>query len=186
MLKIISKIKFWYNLDRIAPDVPLTHWMLYSNRLMKKLCRKKFKYFGENAVIRPGAYIECCSKISIGDNVVIRPHSFIFADPESNGSGIIIEDYVLIGSNVHIYTSNHKFSNCNIPIYFQGYTDETHNNPVILKKGCWIGANVVILPNVQIGENSVVAAGSIVTKSVPPHVLVAGNPAKIIKYINDI
>jgi acetyltransferase-like isoleucine patch superfamily enzyme len=134
MLKIISKIKFWYTLDRIAPDVPLTHWMLYSNRLMKKLCKKKFKHFGANSIIRPGAYIECCSKISIGDNVVIRPLSFIFADPEPNGSEIIIEDYVLIGSNVHIYTSNHKFSNVEIPIYFKGYTDESKNNQVILKK----------------------------------------------------
>lgn len=184
MLKIISKIKFWYKLDRIAPDVPLTHWMLYSNTLMKKLCQKKFKNFGVNSIIRPGAYIECCSKISIGDNVVIRPLSFIYADPDLEGSEIIIEDYVLIGSNVHIYTSNHKFSNVEIPIYFQGYNDESKNNQVVLKKGCWIGANVVLLPGVEIGENSVVAAGSIVTKSVPPRVVVAGNPAKIVKYLS--
>ena len=54
---------------------------------------------------------------------------------------------------------------------------------VILRKGCWIGANSIILPGVEIGENSVVGAGSIVTKSFPKGVVIAGNPAKLIKEI---
>ncbi|MFR2812259.1 MAG: DapH/DapD/GlmU-related protein [Escherichia coli] len=57
--------------------------------------------------------------------------------------------------------------------------------PVILKKGCWIGANVTILPGVVVGENSVVGANSVVTKSISPFTVVAGNPAKIIKKLNE-
>ncbi|HAI40259.1 MAG TPA: acyltransferase, partial [Maribacter sp.] len=54
----------------------------------------------------------------------------------------------------------------------------------ILKKGCWVGANAILLPGVTIGHNSIVGAGSIVTKDVPDNVVVAGNPAKVLKVIS--
>jgi acetyltransferase-like isoleucine patch superfamily enzyme len=181
ILEFINRNIFWLKIDRIAPDVPNTHWLLHYKSLMKKLCNRKFKHFGKNSEVRYGSYIDCCSKISIGDNVIIRPGSFIYADPEPGGSGILIEDYVLLGSNIHIYTNNHNFNNTEIPIYFQGYPTASISSQVILRTGCWIGANVVILPGVEIGCNSVIGAGSVVTKSIPPKVLAVGNPAKIIK-----
>jgi len=55
----------------------------------------------------------------------------------------------------------------------------------VLRKGCWIGANAVILPGVIIGENSVVGAGSVVTKSIPNGVIAVGNPAKVIRKIGE-
>ncbi|WP_312364794.1 DapH/DapD/GlmU-related protein [Sphingobacterium sp.] len=93
---------------------------------------------------------------------------------------IVIEDDVMIGSGVHIYVNNHKFDDITIPIIDQGYYPDL---PVILKKGCWIGANTIILPGVTIGENSVVGAGSVVTKSIPKNVVAVGNPAKVLKSI---
>jgi acetyltransferase-like isoleucine patch superfamily enzyme len=150
---------------------------------MKILCTKKFKHFGKNSELRYGSHIDCCSKISIGDFVTIRPGSFLFADPEPGGAGIVIENYVLLGSNIHIYTNNHEFNNTEIPIYHQGYPTASIENTVILREGCWIGANVVILPGVEIGCNSVIGAGSVVTKSIPPKVLAAGNPAKFLKML---
>jgi acetyltransferase-like isoleucine patch superfamily enzyme len=104
----------------------------------------------------------------------------LFAEPRENGVGIIIEDDVLIGSCVHLYTGNHAFERLNIPIIDQGHKPFAD---IVLKKGCWVSANVTILAGVIIGENSVVAAGSVVTKSVPAGVVVAGVPAKIIKQI---
>ena len=95
---------------------------------------------------------------------------------------ILIEDDVLIGYSVHIYVSNHKFFDITLPISKQGHSVV---KPVILKKGCWIGANVTILPGVVVGENSVVGANSVVTKSISPFTVVAGNPAKIIKKLNE-
>jgi acetyltransferase-like isoleucine patch superfamily enzyme len=107
----------------------------------------------------------------------------LFADPSDRGGEIVIEDDVLIGAGVHFYTNNHKFSDTNAPIISQGYPDATPTDSIILKRGCWVGANVVILPGVEIGENSVVGAGTIVTKSVPSRVVFAGNPGKVIKSI---
>ena len=104
----------------------------------------------------------------------------LFADPRSDGAGITLEDDVLIGSGVHIYVNNHSFSNPDLPILLQG---QTNSGPVILKKGCWIGANSIILPGVTIGNNAVVGAGSVVTKNVEEKTVIAGNPAKLIKRI---
>jgi acetyltransferase-like isoleucine patch superfamily enzyme len=76
---------------------------------MNELCVNKFKHFGEGFEFRPGAYAEACSKISIDNYVVIRPGTFLLADPIDSG-GIVIEDKVSIGPGVHFYTNNHEFS----------------------------------------------------------------------------
>lgn len=175
---LLKKILYDIRADRIGPDLLFTHWELHFKSTMRKLCLKKFKYFGEDSEFRPGAYAFGCSKISIGNKVVIRPNSMLFADPSPTGAEIIIEDYVLIGSGVHIYVTNHRFDNPNLPIFFQGHSE---SKMVILKKGCWLGANCIILPGVVIGENSVIGAGSVITKSIPNNVVAAGNPAKVIK-----
>jgi len=173
-----NRIRFWKNADRIGPDIPLTHWRLFLKSTMLKLCKKKFYYFDETAEFRPGAYAVGCSKISIGKRVVIRPGTHLHGAAANLPVGIIIEDDVLIGSGVHIYINNHNFDNPDIPIIDQGHYPPS---PVTLKKGCWIGANAVLLPGVTIGENSVIGAGSVVTKSIPAKVVAAGCPAKVIK-----
>lgn len=182
--EILDRIKFWRNADRIGPDILLTHWRLYFKTTMRKLCVEKFKYFGDGAEFRPGAYAEACSKIAIGKNVVIRPGTFLFADPTEGGGCIVIEDEVMIGPAVHFYTNNHEFSDANKPIIEQGYPEPTLMDSITLRRGCWIGAGVIILPGVEVGENAVVGAGTVVTKSVPPMVVFAGNPGKIIKNLN--
>ena len=183
--EISARIKFWHNADRIGPDIVLTHWRLYFKSTMRKLCIKKFKHFGEGSEFRPGAYAEACSKISIGNNVVIRPGTFLFADPTDGGGGIIIEDKVSIGSGVHLYTDNHNFSDTSQTIYDQGYPAPTESDSIILRNGCWIGAGVIILPGVTIGGNAVVGAGSVVIHDVPAYTVVSGNPAKILLRLKD-
>lgn len=172
-----QRIKFWKAADRIGPDIPYTYWMLFFKSRMKVLCKRKFRVFHSSAEIRPGSYIVCCSNISIGRNVVIRPGSSIQADPDGK---VFIEDDVLLGPGVHIYVDNHKFDDTSIPIINQGYYP---TKDVVIKTGAWIGANAILLPGVTVGRNSVVGAGSVVTKSVPDFTVVAGNPAKIIKQI---
>lgn len=148
---------------------------------MLALCKSKFKYFSDTAQFRSGAYAVGCSKISIGNRVVIRPNVMLFGETLSDlECSILIEDDVLMGSGVHIYVNNHKFDNANIPVIDQGYYPD---KKVILKKGCWIGANVTILPGVIIGENSVIGAGSVVSKSIPSEVVAVGNPCKVIRKI---
>ena len=175
MKELFQRIHYWQNCDRIGPDIPLTHWQLYFPKLMHRLCSKKFGKFGQKAEFRPGSYAINCKSIFLGDRVVIRPNSMLFADSRSNGL-IEIGDGVLIGSGVHIYVSNHKFESDERLIIDQG-----HHEPksVKIEKGAWIGANVIVLPGVTVGENAVVAAGSVVTKNVGAFTLVAGNPASL-------
>lgn len=180
--EIKNRIRYWRMVDRLGPDMLLTHWKLHFKSTMLALCQSKFKYFSDSAEFRPGAYAICCSNITIGHRVVIRPGSMLFADPREQGAGIILEDDVMLGSGVHIYVGNHRFDDPSRPIIEQGHYP---SEPVVLKRGCWIGAKSIILPGVTIGENSVIGAGSIVTKSLPDKVLAVGNPARVIRRIGD-
>jgi len=94
---------------------------------------------------------------------------------------IIIDDWVLIASNVLITSHNHGMDpESEIPYMTQDLT----TGPVHIGRGCWIGEKVCILPGVTIGEKCIVGAGAVVSKSVPPYSIVAGNPAKVIKKYN--
>lgn len=176
-----AKRRFDISSDRLGPDCPFTHWRLYFKSTMQNICKNKFKKFGKNAEFRAGSYAITCSKISIGENVIIRPGTMLFADPRTDQDGdITIEKDVMIGSGVHIYVANHRFDLQNKNIISQGHYNA---QSVVLKEGCWIGANAIILPGVTIGKNAVVGAGSVVTRSIPDKVVAVGNPAKIIKEI---
>lgn len=178
LVEIIKRIAFWRTVDRIGLDVPITHWRLYFNSTMRKLAHSKFRHFGDGAEIRPGAYVVVCSKVSLGRRVIVRPGCMFFADPRPEGAGITIEDDVMLGSGVHIYVNNHIFDDVKRPIIDQGHSP---SEPVVIRRGAWIGANCVLLPGVTIGENAVVGAGSVVTRDVPAQVIAAGNPAKTLR-----
>lgn len=176
--QLTARVRFWRAADRLGPDIPWTHWRLHFPGKMRRLCEERFLSFGEGAEFRPGAYAVCCSKISLGRRVVIRPGSMLFADPRAGGAGIVIEDDVMLGSAVHIYVHNHRFDDPARPILDQGHHG---SEPVALRRGCWIGAGSVVLPGVTIGENAVVGAGSVVVKDIPPRVVAVGNPARIVR-----
>ena len=184
--ELSERVKFWLTADRLGQDMPLTYWRLFFKSEMKRVCKKKFGAFGEGSDFRPGAYAEACSKIFIGENVVIRSGSFLFADPTPNGGTITIESNVLIGPGVHMYTNNHEFSNPTVPIIAQGYPLPSASDSIRIHKGCWIGAGAIILPGVEVGENAVIGAGSVVTKSVPSHSVSVGIPARVIKHLEVI
>lgn len=95
-------------------------------------------------------------------------------------SNTIIGKNVIMGPDVKIYTKNHRFESLELPIQYQGHSEEK----VVIGNDVWIGANSVILPGVTIGDHSIVAAGSVVTKDIPSFAIVGGVPAKIIKYRN--
>lgn len=175
--EIYKKIVFCNQADRIGPDMPFSHWKLHFKSSMLKLCKDKFKHFGVGADFRAGAYAVHCSNISIGKNVVVRPSTMMFADEFAQ---IILEDNVMMGAGVHFYVNNHKFDRRDIPLIDQGYYP---SEDIVVRNGAWIGANSIILPGVTIGINSVVGAGSIVTKNVPDYSIAVGSPAKVIKTI---
>lgn len=181
ILRIYKKLIFWISADRIGPDMPLTHWLFHFKSLGRALAKKKFAEFG-SSFIRHGVYVIGCSKISIGNHVVLRPGTMIHANPEIDSIQIIIEDKVLIGSGVHFYVDKHSFNDTRVPIYDQGFENLSN---ILVKEGSWIGANSIILPGVTIGQNAVVGAGSVVTKSIPDFCVAVGNPARVIKRIKE-
>jgi len=93
---------------------------------------------------------------------------------------VTIGNNVIIAQNVVISGLNHVYEDIETPICDQPITSK----PILIEDDCWIAANCVITAGVTIGLHSVVAAGSVVTKNVPPHSIVAGNPAKVIKAYN--
>lgn len=108
--------------------------------------------------------------ISIGKNVFIN-HACSFLDM----GGITIGDNVLIGPKVNLVSENHPID--------PSQRNSLIGKPIIIKNNAWIGASATILPGITVGENSIVAAGAIVTKDVPDNTIVAGNPAKQLKSI---
>lgn len=111
--------------------------------------------------------------LRIGKNVFINT-ACVFTDL----GGITLEDNVLLAPRVNIITVNHPTA----PKTRRGVIVK----PVIIKQNAWIGAGATILPGVTVGENAIVAAGSVVTKDVPENTIVAGVPAKIIKMIDEV
>ncbi len=129
---------------------------------------------GKNCII--GSFVEIRKGVVIGDNCKIQAFAFI---PE----GITIENNVFIGP--HACFTNDKYPRaCNSDESLKS-EDDWKLEKIIVKKGASIGANTTILPGITIGENSMVAASSVVTKDVPPNTMVRGNPAKIIKKIKE-
>ncbi|MEI6522760.1 MAG: acyltransferase [Bacteroidota bacterium] len=178
MLKHLKFILFY---PKIGPDMYLTHWLLFIKPLRIWYQKRNIGKIGKNSEIRPYVNIVGGKNVEIGKNVIVPGGTTISCLPGNYLSKVIIEDNVLLAPNVSIYGSTHLYNNINIPIKNQGYKHGT----ATLKEGCWIGINSVILPGVTIGKNSVVGANSVVNKDVPDFVIVAGSPAKIVKYLSD-
>lgn len=113
-----------------------------------------------------------------GKNLTIGKNVFINSGCRFQDQGkIIIGDESLIGHNVVFATINHDYNPLN--------RGTMYLKPIELKERTWIGSHSTILPGVTVGENSVVAAGSVVTKDVPPDTIVGGNPAKFLANLED-
>jgi len=140
----------------------------------------KIASIGKNSEIRPYCTIIGTQNIIIGDNVIIPERTTLVCVPGNMDSLIYIEDDVLFGPNVSVYSSTHNFMDVNIAVKYQGYKVAVTR----IKKGAWIGINSVILPGVTIGLNSVIGANSVVNHDVPDYTVVAGAPAKIIKNLD--
>jgi acetyltransferase-like isoleucine patch superfamily enzyme len=112
-------------------------------------------------------------KITIGNRVTATGNLTI-----GTVSEVIIEDDVLLASNVTILDNFHGYDNAEEPYKYQPLSRIA---AVRIKKGCWIGNNVVILPGTTIGEMSIVGANSVVTRSIPDRCIAVGTPARITK-----
>lgn len=125
----------------------------------------------ESFSLIPPFYTTGGENIRVGRNVFINQNCTMY-----DLGGIDIADDVMIGPNVSIITSSH-------PIGPAERRDGVIAKPIAIARNAWIAAGVTIIGGVTVGENSVVAAGSVVTRDVPPNTFVGGNPARVIRSI---
>ncbi|MDM2928619.1 galactoside O-acetyltransferase [Citrobacter sp. Cm046] len=140
----------------------------------EKLIHEMFGTVGEHAWIEPPIYFSYGSNIHIGKNFYAN-FNFTIVDDYT----VTIGDNVLIAPNVTISVTGH-------PVHHElRKFGEMYSFPVTIGNNVWIGSNVVINPGITIGENTVIGAGSIVTKDIPPNVVAAGVPCRVIREISD-
>lgn len=148
------------------------HSVIHRSARMDTPPYRKFS-IGDYSVIESFACVNnAVGDVMIGDHTRIGLHNTIIG-PVKIGS------HVNLAQGITVTALNHNFDDTEKRIDEQGVS----TNPVAIEDDVWVGANAVILPGVTIGNHCVVAAGAVVTKDVPPHSLVAGVPAKVIKNI---
>src|SRR5512136_925715 len=150
----------------IAPDVRMG-----SNVRLSKFINLYGYTIGDNVKI--GAFVEIQKNAFVGNNCKISSHTFVC-------EGVTIEDDVFIGHNV-------AFINDAYPRATAGGQLQTEADwkvePTLVKRGASIGSGATILSKVTIGENAIVGAGSVVTRDVPAGSIVAGSPARVLRYL---
>ena len=157
------------------------------NRIPLKRAKKKEKTLeklipsskGQNLFVFSPFYCEYGVNITVGKGCFMN-YNYTLLDI----APITLEDFVWIGANVNLVTPMHPFL-ADERIYREypdGYHDLEYAKPITIKKNSWICSGATICGGVTVGENSIIAAGAVVTKDVPPCAVVGGNPAKILKY----
>ena len=154
---------------RIAPDV-----VVGSNVRIFAFVNLYGCTIGDNSKI--GAFVEVQKNVAIGQNVKISSHTFVC-------EGVQIEDDVFVGHNVSFI--NDKFPRATGPDGSLQTESDWDVVPTIVRRGASIGTGATVLCGLTIGAGAVVGAGSVVTHDVPPHTIVAGNPARIIRKLED-
>ena len=153
------------SLQRIAPNVKLGKGVRIYDFVNLYGCE-----IDDNSKI--GTFVEIQKGVKVGKNVKVSTHTFIC-------EGVTIEDDVFVGHNVSFINDKYPRSTN------EGGAMQTEADwkvvPTLVKRGASIGTSATILCGVTIGERAIVGAGSVVTKDVPPGVIVAGVPARIIK-----
>lgn len=192
-------MKYAMNIKKILKNIAIK--IYYGNPLF----RKNIKRIGKDSFIREHTKISGGRYITIGNNTRIYPYSRLECFTNISGKTLNprlqIGDNIIMGRNTTILCANEIVigSNCMFGSYCF-ISDENHGmdpssdkryecqplqlSNVIIGENCWIGEKVIILPGITIGDNSIVGAGSIVTRDIPPNTIAVGNPARVIKRFN--
>ena len=158
-----------------------------------------FARFGNKTVVMWPVRLSGERRIALGDRVTIGAGSWMQALPDGDNTavavvvesgtsiagacvlsavrGVVLEQDVLLARNVYISDHSHSFSRTDMPIIAQGIDNI---RPVLIKRGAWLGQNVVVCPGVTIGAGAVIGANSVVTKDIPDYSVAVGAPARVV------
>ena len=140
-----------------------------------KMLKEMFDEIGDDCYIEPPLRSNWGGHLVHFGNGVYANFNLTLVDD----THIYVGDYTMIGPNVTIATAGHPI----LPeLREKAYQ---FNQPVRIGRNCWLGAGVIVLPGVTIGDNSVIGAGSIVTKDIPANVVAVGNPCRVMREINE-
>ncbi len=149
---------------------------------------------------RPSEYDKRCELLKqmlaeIGENCYIEPpfHSNWGGRHVHLGNGVYANFGFTCVDDTHIYVGDHTMFGPNVILATAGHPILPRlrekafqfNKPIHIGRNCWLGAGVIVMPGVNIGDNSVIGAGSIVTKDIPENVVAVGNPCKVLREINE-
>jgi maltose O-acetyltransferase len=154
--------------DEILRLYNQTETILERHTILQQLFGKN----GQNSIIEPPFYCVYGENIHIGDHVYLNVLCTIL-----DCNMVSIGNHVMIGPGVQIYTAAHDLQ---AEARNQGWEVA---KPILIEDKVWIGGSAILLPGVRVGQNAVVGAGAVVTRSVPPNTVVAGNPARVIREI---
>ena len=141
----------------------------------EKMLKNMFAEIGEDWYIEPPLHSNWGGKhVHFGKGVYANFNLTLVDDTH-----IYVGDYTMIGPNVVLATAGHPILPELRPLAYQ------YNMPIHIGKNCWLGAGVIVLPGITIGDNSVIGAGSVVTKDIPANVVAVGNPCKVLREINE-
>ena len=144
-------------------------------KMRDALLREALGTYGDGLYVVPPIYANWGLKnVHVGKNVIFNFNVCLVDDAD-----IFIGDDCLIGPGCHIITAQHPIS----PALRRGEDKLQYNKPVRLGNNVWLGAGVIVLPGVTIGDNTIVAAGGVVTHDLPANVIAAGTPAKVLREI---
>lgn len=140
-----------------------------------EMLKNMFAEIGEDCYIEPPLHANWAGKnVHFGKGVYANLNLTLVDDTH-----IYVGDHTMLGPNVVLATAGHPILPELRPDAYQ------FNLPIHIGKNCWLGAGVIVLPGITIGDNSVIGAGSIVTKDIPANVVAVGNPCKVLREIND-
>ncbi|WP_163933112.1 sugar O-acetyltransferase [Paraferrimonas sp. SM1919] len=138
----------------------------------QNIIKQLFAKVGQDCLVKPPLSCEFGCHIEMGDHCFINVNVVIL-----DGAKVTMGDHVMIGPAVQLYTASHDIN------HLARRSWQTFCKPITIEDDVWIGGGAIINQGVTIGARSVVAAGAVVTKDVPPDVVVGGSPAKIIKQL---
>lgn len=165
----IFALTAYYAVAKRLPTQPSPGWKI-GYWLRRVLVRQIFAECGEGVIVKQNCYFGNGKTLRVGSNSQLGVNARI-------QPSVTIGNDVLMGFDVIILTSTHEFEDPSTPVRLQGYLA----GPVEIGNDVWIGARVIIMPGVTIGDHSIIGANSVVTRNIPPLSVAAGMPCRVMR-----